>query len=78
MALDHESGTPLYKQLAQIIAAQIESGELAPDRPVPAETRLAEEYGVARLTARRAIRDLRERGLVFTTPGRGTYVSPSE
>lgn len=78
MDLDHESGTPLYLQLARILAAQIESGELQPDRPVPAETRLAEEYGVARLTARRAIRELRDRGLVLTTPGRGTFISPSE
>lgn len=73
-AIDPESGTPIYRQLADIIAAKIASGELAPDRPIPAETRLAEEYGVARLTARRAVRELRERGLVHTVTGRGTFV----
>lgn len=35
---------------------------------------MAEEYGVARLTARRAVRELRERGLVRTVQGKGTFV----
>jgi DNA-binding GntR family transcriptional regulator len=72
--LDHESGTPLYRQLADVIAAQIEAGELQPDRPIPSETRMAEEYGVARLTVRRAVRELQERGLVFTVRGKGSFV----
>ncbi|MBB4935288.1 DNA-binding GntR family transcriptional regulator [Lipingzhangella halophila] len=73
--LKHESATPLYVQLADIVAAKIKSGELQPDRPIPAETRLAEEYGIARLTARRAVRELRDRGLVVTVPGKGTFVA---
>ncbi|MGH3345121.1 MAG: GntR family transcriptional regulator [Carbonactinosporaceae bacterium] len=72
--IDHESGTPVYVQLAEIIAAKIAAGELVPDRPIPSETRLAEEYGVARLTARRAVWELRERGLVKVVRGRGTFV----
>lgn len=73
--IDHESGTPLYVQLADIIAAKIDGGELQPDRPIPSEIRLADEYGVARLTARRAVRELRDRGLVRTIVGKGTYVT---
>lgn len=69
-----QSATPLYVQLADAIAAQIDSGALAPDHPIPSEVRLAEEYGVARLTARRAVRELRERDLVVTVQGKGTFV----
>lgn len=76
--LDPESATPLYVQLADLIAAKIEAGDLKPDRPIPAELRLAQEYGVARLTARRAVRELRERGLVRTVVGKGSYVRPKE
>lgn len=72
--LDHEGGTPLYRQIADIIAAQIAAGELLPDRPIPSETRMAEEFGVARLTARRAVRDLVERELVYVVQGKGTFV----
>ncbi|MFD9035989.1 GntR family transcriptional regulator [Streptomyces sp. NPDC059567] len=74
--LDPYSATPLYIQLAEIISKQIAAGTLAPDRPIPSENRLAEEYGVARLTARRATQELRERGLVITVRGKGSYVTP--
>lgn len=73
--IDHESGRPLYVQVADVIAAKIASNELAVDRPIPSEVRLADEFGVARLTARRAVRDLRERGLVYTVQGKGSFVS---
>ncbi|MFD3997992.1 GntR family transcriptional regulator [Streptomyces sp. NPDC058583] len=75
--LDSQSATPLYIQLAEIIGKQIASGALAPDRPIPSENRMAEEYGVARLTARRATQELRERGLVITVRGKGSYVMPA-
>jgi DNA-binding GntR family transcriptional regulator len=72
--IDHNSGRPVYVQLADIVAGKIAAGEIQPDRPIPAETRLADEYGVARLTARRAVRELRERGLVYTVQGKGSFV----
>lgn len=76
--IDHEGPTPVYVQVADIIAARIESGDLQPNRPVPSETQLAQEFGIAKLTARRAARELRDRGLVVTVPGRGTYVKATE
>ncbi|WP_030682949.1 GntR family transcriptional regulator [Streptomyces cellulosae] len=72
--LDPMSARPLYVQLADVIAGKIESGELAPDRPIPSENHLADEYGVARLTARRAAQELRERGLIVTVRGKGSFV----
>ena len=68
------SARPLYMQLADIVERKIASGELAPDRPIPSENHLAEAYGVARLTARRATQELRERGLVVTVRGKGSFV----
>lgn len=73
-ALDPMSARPLYVQLADAIAGKIKSGELAPDRPIPSENHLADEYGVARLTARRAAQELRERGLIVTVRGKGSFV----
>lgn len=73
--IDHEGGRPVYAQIADLVAAKIAAGELVVDRPIPSEARLADEYGVARLTARRAVRELRERGLVYTVHGKGSYVA---
>jgi GntR family transcriptional regulator len=72
--IDPRSSVPAYRQLADILQAQIESGELEPDSPVPSETRLIQDYGVARGTVRHAIEVLREAGLIVTVQGRGSYV----
>ena len=75
--VDPDSATPVYVQVANILRSRIESGRLLPDRPVPSESQLQQEFGVARGTARKAIAVLREEGLVVTVMGRGSYVSPS-
>jgi DNA-binding GntR family transcriptional regulator len=68
----------VYVQLADILARRIEAGELKPDYPLPSENQLQQAYGVSRNTARHAIALLRERGLVYTVTGRGTYVGQQE
>ncbi len=75
--VDPDSATPVYVQVADILLARIESGELLPDRPVPSESQLQQEFGVARGTARKAIGLLRQQGLVVTVMGRGSYVNPA-
>jgi GntR family transcriptional regulator len=74
--LDQYSMVPLYVQLADVLAARVESGAIQPGRPLPGELALAREFGVARNTARAAVALLRERGLVVTVPQRGSYVKP--
>lgn len=73
--VDPMSPTPIYVQVADLIAGRIEAGELQPMQPIPSEDRLTTELGVARGTVRRAVQELRDRGLVFTLPQRGTYVA---
>jgi DNA-binding GntR family transcriptional regulator len=66
----------VYVQVADHIAGRIEAGELAPGARLAAERDLAAEYGVAYDTIRRATALLRERGLILTIVGRGTFVTP--
>ncbi|WP_236789137.1 winged helix-turn-helix domain-containing protein [Amycolatopsis sp. GM8] len=75
MELDRDAPGYLYETVAKLIAVRIESGELAPHTPLPAEGQLAREYGVSLGTARHATRLLRERGLVVTVKSKGTYVA---
>ncbi len=65
----------LYAQMADHIAARISAGELAPGARLPGERDLAAEYRVAVGTARRAVEDLRQRGLLLTLPAKGTFVA---
>lgn len=76
--IDRLSYTPLYVQLADLLAAQIERGDLEPGQPLPSEEHLRQEHGLARGTVRAAIRLLNERGVVRTLQGRGTYVLPRD
>jgi DNA-binding GntR family transcriptional regulator len=61
-----------YMQVADSITVRIEAGEIT--HKLPAERDLAQEYGVAYQTVRRAMKVLRERGLIITRQGRGTFV----
>jgi DNA-binding GntR family transcriptional regulator len=72
--LDPDAIEPLYEQLAVILRARIESGELA--RRVPSVKTLAQEYGCAQGTAERALKILKDEGLIRSAMGRGTFVVP--
>ena len=64
-----------YMRVADDISARITSGELAPGARLRAERDLAVYYEVSYGTVRRAMALLRERGLITTIHGRGTFVS---
>jgi GntR family transcriptional regulator len=65
----------VWAQIADDIRADIASGALSPGAQLPAEIELADSYGVARMTVRRAIADLVEKGELVVLRGRGTYVA---
>ena len=76
MSIDRDGPTPVYVQLAAILRERIKAGELPPGRALPSETTLMQEHGLARETVRKAVRVLRDEGLVQIVQGRGVYVLP--
>ena len=72
--IDPTGPVPPYRQIAEIIRKRIKSGEYPKNSRIPTESEMVETWEVARTTARRAIAVLREEGLVYTVPQRGTYV----
>lgn len=66
----------LWEVMADHLALRIETGDLPEGGRLPNERELAAEYGVAVGTARRAVRELADRGLVRIMPGRGVVVRP--
>lgn len=63
-----------YLKIANDIESRIQSGELRSGTRLLAERDMAEYYHVAYQTVRRAMQELRERGLIETVHGRGTFV----
>ena len=73
--IDPIAPLPPYRQIAAILRRRIESGQYPPDTRIPTESELVDAFEVARTTARRAIAVLREEGLIYTVPQRGSYVT---
>ncbi|OXY80660.1 histidine utilization repressor [Oceanimonas doudoroffii] len=66
---------PLYQQIKQHILARIESGEYPLHQQIPPEQELAGQFGVSRMTAHKAIRDLVQEGYLMRRAGLGTFVT---
>ena len=66
--------SPMYRQIAEDLGAQIEAGTLNPGQQLRTELELRELYGASRNTIRDAIKWLIALGLVETKPGQGTFV----
>lgn len=72
--LEPDLRVPLYQQLFLILRDRVARGVIAPGARVPGENELAAEFGVSRITAKRALNELADAGLVKRERGRGTRV----
>ena len=75
MEVDHDSADPPYAQVAADLKRRINSGEPPPGGRVPSISYLMQQYGIARNTARRALKELEAEGLVEIRQGWGTFVA---
>lgn len=72
---DAASAVPLYMQVADHIEGQVKAGKIARGQRLPSERDMGEYYGVAYQTIRHSMRELRERGLVESVLGKGTFIT---
>ncbi|WP_308922660.1 GntR family transcriptional regulator [Janthinobacterium sp. J1-1] len=71
-----DSDTPLYLQLANMLSDGIAGGEWRANQALPSERVLSDMVAVSRVTARKAIDMLCERGMLTRKRGSGTYITP--
>jgi DNA-binding GntR family transcriptional regulator len=64
--VDPSLDRPLYRQLADLIRAQIRNGEFAPGQRLPAQKDYMREHYLSRVTVDRAMTVLRNEGLIVT------------
>jgi GntR family transcriptional regulator len=79
--LSTDAGVPLHRQLFLVLHDEIDRGVIAPGEALPTEQTLCEQFGVSRITVRRALADLAEQGYIERRQGVGSFVrehSPSE
>jgi GntR family transcriptional regulator len=68
------AGVPLHRQLFLVLHDEIDRGVIAPGDALPTEQTLCEQFGVSRITVRRALADLAEQGYVERRQGVGSFV----
>ncbi len=73
--INKELPIPLYHQLKCALMEAIDSGQLQAGQQLPNEGKLAENFGVSKITVRQAISDLANLGYVRRERGRGTFIS---
>lgn len=66
--------TTKVKQLADLISQDISMGKYKVEDALPSINQLSQEYKVSRDTVFKAFIDLKERGIIDSTPGKGYYV----
>jgi GntR family transcriptional regulator, phosphonate transport system regulatory protein len=74
--VERGGGVAVWRQIEQILAAEIAAHSFGKEGRLPSEMELARRFDVNRHTVRRAMLRLAATGLVSVEPGRGTFVQP--
>jgi DNA-binding LacI/PurR family transcriptional regulator len=69
-----ETSIPLYQRIYNDLVSRIKRGEYKDGDRIPSEKELAEEYSVSRITSKKALEMMAERGLIARAPGKGSFV----
>ncbi|MGW8433563.1 GntR family transcriptional regulator [Nocardiopsis sp. NPDC055879] len=72
--MDWKEGLSRWVQITDELERRIEAGEYEPGDRVPSVLSIMQEFQVASATAQKSLVGLRDRGLIKTYPGMGSYV----
>ena len=76
-ATKEKTTLPLFRQIVEHLKNQIHTGILSVHEALPTERLVAEQHGVSRMTARRALEAIEAEGLAYSEDRRGRFVSPN-
>lgn len=68
----------LYKKIYDDLIAGIQNGTYPAGSRLPSEKELMEQYGVSRITSKKALEMLADRNVIIRMPGKGSYVLEDE
>ncbi|MBW4526768.1 MAG: GntR family transcriptional regulator [Phormidium tanganyikae FI6-MK23] len=69
---------PLHSMISKQLRDRMISGQYKPGDQLPSEHQLMSEFEVSRITARRAIANLMQQGLVVVQQGKGAFVADQQ
>jgi GntR family transcriptional regulator, arabinose operon transcriptional repressor len=65
----------LYEKIISYLRQEIQNQNYKPGDKLPTEMELANQFGVSRITSKRALADLNAEGLIYRVRGSGSFVS---
>ena len=74
--IDYRSRVPLYLQIVTSVERLAASGVYPPDMQLPSVRAWAVELSLNPNTVARALSELEARGVVYTVPGKGSFIAP--
>ena len=74
--IDNKSGAPIYEPICEQVRAQIVSGALKADEPLPSIRALAKDLRISVITTKRVYDELLQAGYVYAVAGKGYFVAP--
>ena len=74
LQINYDSFTPLYEQVRLKLMEQITRGVWDDGKPLPSELKLAEIFGVSRMTIRLAVSEIVRAGFLYRKQGKGTFI----
>lgn len=75
LLIDNKSGQPIYEQIVAQLREQILTGALEEDQALPSIRDLARDLRISVITTKRAYEELAAAGLIYTLPGKGSFVA---
>ena len=76
ITVDTRDRKPIYEQLTENIRRLVLQGVLQPNEQLPSVRALAVELAINPNTIQKAYAELERRGITYSVPGRGSFVSP--
>lgn len=70
----NQSNPPLYIKIKNYLKSNILSDVYSSGDRIPSESKLMENFGVSRITIRKALKELQTEGLIYTMQGKGAFV----
>ncbi|MES2337310.1 MAG: histidine utilization repressor [Pseudomonadota bacterium] len=77
-AVNADGASPRYREIKDSILGDVKSGRLSAGDRVSSESEIVSRFGVSRMTANRALRELTAAGILVRRPGSGTFIAETK
>lgn len=78
LEIDRSISIPPYQQIVRQLRERITRGDIAVNDPIPSAREIVSITGVSLATAQRVLNELKNEGLIYSLPGKGSFISPRD